>query len=49
MNWLGIFTLIQAESTSRYNTSVFCQAEEKYRDWRAVTKADELANYLRSN
>ncbi len=27
----------------------FCQAEEKYREWGAVTKADELANYLRSN
>ena len=27
----------------------FCQAEEKYCDWLAVTKADELANYLRSN
>ena len=27
----------------------FCQAEEKYREWGAVTKADELANYLRSD
>ena len=27
----------------------FCQAEEKYREWGAVTKADELATYLRSN
>ena len=27
----------------------FCQAEAKYREWGAVTKADELARYLRSN
>jgi len=27
----------------------FCQAEEKYREWGAVAKANELANYLRSN
>eukprot|EP00986_Skeletonema_menzelii_P013347 scaffold7689_cov139-Skeletonema_menzelii.AAC.1 len=27
----------------------FYQAEEKYREWGAVTKADELATYLRSN
>ncbi len=27
----------------------FCQAEEKYREWGAVTKANELATYLRSN
>jgi len=27
----------------------FCQAEEKYREWGAVEKANELANYLRSN
>ncbi len=27
----------------------FCQAEEKYREWGAVAKANELATYLRSN
>ena len=26
----------------------FCQAEEKYREWGNVTKADELASYLRT-
>ena len=29
--------------------SYFCQAEEKYREWGAVAKANELATYLRSN
>ncbi len=27
----------------------FSQAEEKYREWGAVEKANELTNYLRSN
>ena len=29
--------------------SYFCQAEEKYREWGAVAKANELATYLRRN
>eukprot|EP00986_Skeletonema_menzelii_P016629 scaffold15235_cov74-Skeletonema_menzelii.AAC.1 len=46
--------LLQAEeqftARRKYKSlQYFCQAEEKYRDWLAVTKADELANYLRSN
>jgi len=28
---------------------LFCQAEEKYREWGAVAKANELANYFQSN
>ncbi len=28
---------------------LFCQAEEKYREWGAVAKANELANNFQSN
>jgi len=34
--------------TGRKNKAVryFCQAEEKYREWGAVAKANEVANYM---